>query len=228
MTDRTAAAPRGYQLILPPEWARIPMRTGTDEAIRALVDDAFETLPADAPRDKVGPYRRELERRLKDAVKEARKAEALDLYLPVERMHGIAVPASIVVSEMRFPDEVAVDPSAVSRRLLESPGRAGEATAAEVDGVRAVRTERTVAAGEPGGGELDSRRVDYVFPVPGDPGRWLGVVFATLGVGEPADAGDTGDAGDAGDTSVADLAEYTDLFVELFDAMMSTFRWSRS
>ncbi|MEW2387269.1 hypothetical protein AB0933_02785 [Streptomyces venezuelae] len=214
MTDRTATAPRGYQLILPPEWARIPMRTGTEEAIRALVDDAFATLPADAPRDKVGPYRRELERRLKDAVQEARKAEALDLYLPVERMHGIAVPASIVVSEMKFPDEVAVDPSAVSRRLLESPGRAGEATVVDVDGVSAVRTERTVAAGEPGGGELASRRVDYVVPVPGDPGRWLGVVFSTLAEGVE-------------EIESAEYAEYADLFVELFDAMMCTFRWSR-
>ncbi|MEU7584643.1 hypothetical protein AB0B50_44535 [Streptomyces sp. NPDC041068] len=209
MTDHTTTAPHGYQLVLPPEWVRIPMRAGTDEAIRAIVDDAFATLPADAPRDRIGPYRRELERRLKDAVKEAGKAEALDLYLPLERMHGIAVPASIVVSEMKFPDEVAVDPTAVSRRLLEAPGREGETTAAEIDGVRAVRTERTVAADAPGGGELASRRVEYVVPVPGDPGRWLGVVFSTLGAGDPDD-------------------ELADLFVELFDAMMSTFRWSRA
>ncbi|WP_055547589.1 hypothetical protein [Streptomyces kanamyceticus] len=209
VTDRTTTAPRGYQLILPPEWVRVPMRSGTEEAIRAIVDDAFATLPADAPRDRIGPYRRELERRLKDAVTEARKAEALDVYLPLERMHGIAVPASIVVSEMKFPDEVAVDPSAVSRRLLQAPGRDGETTAAELDGVRAVRTERTVAASAPGGGELASRRVDYVVPVPGDPGRWLGVVFSTLGEGDPDDA-------------------LADLFVELFDAMMSTFRWSRA
>ncbi|MCF3123789.1 hypothetical protein IPZ68_29380 [Streptomyces arenae] len=177
--------------------------------MRTIVDDAFATLPVDAPRDRIGPYRRELERRLKDAVKEAGKAEALDLYLPLERMHGIAVAASIVVSEMKFPDEVAVDPTAVSRRLLEAPGREGETTTAEIDGVRAVRTERTVAADEPGGGELASRRVEYVVPVPGDPGRWIGVVFSTLGAGEPDDG-------------------FADLFVELFDAMMSTFRWSRT
>ncbi|MFE9648090.1 hypothetical protein ACFYO0_29040 [Streptomyces sp. NPDC006365] len=209
MTDRAITAPHGYQLILPPEWVRIPMRSGTDEAIRTIVDDAFAALPADAPRDRIGPYRRELERRLKDAVKEARRAEALDLYLPLEQMHGIAVPASIVVSEMQFPDEVAVDPSAVARRLLEAPGRDGETSFVEVDEVRGVRTERTVAAGAPGGGELGSRHVDYIVPVPGDRGRWVGVVFSTLGAGDPED-------------------ELADLFVELFDAMMTTFRWSRS
>ncbi|MGY0067928.1 hypothetical protein ACWZEH_14075 [Streptomyces sp. QTS137] len=75
--------------------------------------------------------------------------------------------------------------------------------------MRGVRTERTVAAGAPGGGELGSRRVDYVVPVPNDHGRWLGIVFATLGAGDPED-------------------EIADLFVELFDAMMGTFRWSRS
>ncbi|MFF6875348.1 hypothetical protein ACFY9S_08510 [Streptomyces sp. NPDC012474] len=72
-----------------------------------------------------------------------------------------------------------------------------------------VRTERTVAADAPGGGELGSRRVEYVVPVPGDQGRWVGVVFSALGAGDPED-------------------EIADLFVELFDAMMSTFRWSHS
>ncbi|MFC8002966.1 hypothetical protein ACFUCH_03860 [Streptomyces olivaceus] len=209
MTDRTTTAPHGYQLILPPEWVRIPMRSGTDEAIRSIVEDAFATLPANAPQDRIGPYRREMERRLHGAVKEARRAEALDLYLPLERMHGIAVPASIVVSEMKFPEQVAVDPSAVAHRLLESPGREGETSVVEVDTVRGVRTERTVAADAPGGGELGSRRVEYVVPVPNDHGRWLGIVFSTLGAGDPGDA-------------------IADLFVELFDAMMSTFRWSRS
>ncbi|MBC9723462.1 hypothetical protein [Streptomyces sp. TRM68367] len=75
--------------------------------------------------------------------------------------------------------------------------------------MRGVRTERTVAADALGGGELGSRRVEYVVPVPGDHGRWFGVVFSTLGAGDPKD-------------------EIADLFVELFDAMMSTFRWRRS
>lgn len=66
-----------------------------------------------------------------------------------------------------------------------------------------------VAADAPGGGELASRRVDYVVPVPADHGRWLGIVFSTLGAGDPE-------------------AAIADLFVELFDAMMTTFRWSRA
>lgn len=179
MTDhRTNTAPQGYELILPPEWARIPMRAGTKEAVRAIVDDAFAGLPADTPPDRVGPYRRELERRLNNAVEEARRAETLDLYLPLER------------------------------RLLEAPGRAAQTSSVEVDNVPGVRTERTAQADQDGS-ELASRRVAYVVPVPEDPGRWVSVVFSTVGAGRPDD-------------------ELSDLFVELFDAMMSTFRWSRS
>lgn len=47
------------------------------------------------------------------------------------------------------------------------------------------------------------------LPVPNDPGRWMTVVYSTVGAGRPDD-------------------ELSDLFVALFDAMMSTFRWSRS
>ncbi|MFY1678247.1 hypothetical protein [Streptomyces sp. WMMC905] len=196
----------GYQLILPPEWVRVPMRVGTEEAIKSIVDEAFATLPRSAPLDKIGPYRREMERRLCDVVKEARRAEALDLYLPVEPMHGIAIPASIVVSEMRFPDEVAVEPSAVVNRLVTASGRGGESSIVQVDGVHGVRTDRTILSGTEDAGELGSRRVDYVAPVPGDPGRWIAVAFSTLGAGDPED----------------DIA---DLSVALYDAMMSTFRW---
>lgn len=48
-----------------------------------------------------------------------------------------------------------------------------------------------------------------MIPVPADPGRWITVVFSTLGAGDPQGA-------------------LADLFVELFDAMMTTFRWSRA
>ncbi|MFF8562723.1 hypothetical protein ACF06I_27855 [Streptomyces albidoflavus] len=204
-------APSGYRLVTPPEWVRIPMREGTEETIRAIVDRAFAQLPDDAPQDSVGPYRRELERRLSEAVHDARRAEALDLYLPIERMHGFTVSASIVVSEMAFEDATAADPSSVTRRLMESPGRGGESTSVEVDRAPGVRSERVVpgARGEAEEAEPGSRRVEYVIPVPADPGRWITVVFSTLGAGDPQGA-------------------LADLFVELFDAMMTTFRWSRA
>jgi hypothetical protein len=54
--------------------------------------------------------------------------------------------------------------------------------------------------------EAGSRRVDYVLPVPGQPGRWLIVTFATPGDGDPD-------------------GEFAGLLVNLFDSIMLTFRW---
>ena len=52
-----------------------------------------------------------------------------------------------------------------------------------------------------------TRHVDYTLSVPGDPGRMLAVSFSTPGDGDPDSA-------------------FTDLLVELFDALMTTFRWT--
>ena len=54
----------GYSLVLPPGWRRIPLRAGTDRAIRSVVREVLASAPRDAPADKVGPRRLELERRL--------------------------------------------------------------------------------------------------------------------------------------------------------------------
>lgn len=75
-----------------------------------------------------------------------------------------------------------------------------------VDGAEGVRVER---AGGPIPGEgvdSGSRRVDYVLAAPGNPGRWLAIVFSTLGAGNPDD-------------------QIAVLLTGLFDAIMSTFRW---
>jgi hypothetical protein len=48
--------------------------------------------------------------------------------------------------------------------------------------------------------------VDYVLAAPGNPGRWLAIVFSTLGAGNPDD-------------------QIAVLLTGLFDAIMSTFRW---
>jgi hypothetical protein len=49
--------------------------------------------------------------------------------------------------------------------------------------------------------------VDYAVPVPGAAARWLLVAFSTLGAGDPDD-------------------QVARMLVQLFDAMMSTFRWA--
>jgi hypothetical protein len=98
-----------------------------------------------------------------------------------------------------------VDPAMIVSHLA---AESRDARPAMVDGAMAVRIERTAAPQPAEGVEYGSRRVDYVISVPEDPDRWLAVAFSTLGGGDPDD-------------------QYARLLVELFDAIMSTFRWSR-
>jgi hypothetical protein len=196
----------GYAIVLPPTWRKIPLRQGTDQAIRKIQEEVFARLPPDVPRDRVTPYRVELERRLGGLVAEARKASGLDLYLPVMLMHDAPVAASFVVSEVSFGSQEEIDPGLIAVRL--AAGTEDSATVS-VDGAVGVRIER-VGAPEPGKEiETASRRVDYVISVPGDPDRWLEIAFSTLGGGDPSD-------------------QYAKLLVELFDAIMSTFRWTQA
>jgi hypothetical protein len=204
--DESAEAAAGYAIVLPPTWRKIPLRQGTDQAIRKILEEVFARFPRTLPRDRVSPYRMELERRLGGLVAEARKASGLDLYLPVMLMHEAPVAASFVVSEVSFGSQEEIDPALIAVHLVAETE--GSATVS-VDGAVGARIER-VGAPEPGKEiENASRRVDYVISVPGDPDRWLEIAFSTLGGGDPSD-------------------QYAKLLVELFDAIMSTFRWTQA
>jgi hypothetical protein len=75
-----------------------------------------------------------------------------------------------------------------------------------VDGCAGARLESAAPAETILGIEAASRRVDYLLPVPGQPGQWLIVTFAASGDGDPE-------------------GEFARLLVELFDSIMLTFRW---
>jgi hypothetical protein len=203
----------GYRIILPAEWAQIPLRHGTEEAVRHILDEAFSHIPPGSPADKVGPYKRELERRFRAAVSRAQEGNALDLYLPVRSEGNVNMGASIVVSETilsrRRGAAAQVDPTDVAVQLLASTGSgAADLSSGELDGALAVRHEYTASADPGRGAGLGSRRVEYIASVPDDPERWLGAVFSTVGGGDPHD-------------------ELADALVEWFDAVMATLRWRR-
>lgn len=201
----TAASPAGYTLVLPPAWRKIPVRRGTDQAIRAIVDQVFSNLPTNVPRDKVAPYRKEVERQLTSAAGRARRSGAVDLYLPVELMHGAPVAASFIVSEGALGSVTDIEPELILSYL--AAGRDGN-RAVTVDGAIGVRLERIARPDPAQELEHGSRRVDYVISVPAQTDRWVVVAFSTLGGGDPDD-------------------QYAKILVELFDAIMGTFRWSR-
>lgn len=195
----TVSAPSGYTLVLPPGWSRIPLRRGTEQAITRILDRSFAGLA----RDKVASLRRELHLRLQDLAGRARESSGLDLYVPTEQMHGVTATASFVVAEMSLFSAQPVDPSMLFAWLLAD---SEHATAVDVAGTPGTRTEHVAAADAEQGVEYGSRRVDYVLPVPADPDRWILVSFSTLGAGDPTD-------------------EFAQLLVELFDGIMTTFRW---
>ncbi|MEV6751802.1 hypothetical protein [Streptomyces sp. NPDC051214] len=204
----------GYRIILPDQWAQAPLRQGTEEAVRRILDDACARIPADTPPDKIGPYKRELERRFREAVGQAVQSGALDLYLPVKPMGDCSIGASILVSESLLPrrqgqPQSEGEPTEAAVRLLSRDGVEGaDLSAGEVDGALAVRREHVAKADSPQGAVLASRRVEYMISVPGDPDRWFVAAFSTVGGGSPRD-------------------ELADVLVEWFDALMANFRWRR-
>lgn len=189
----------GYTLVLPPGWTRIPLRSGTDATIAAILDRAS----AGRSRDELATLRRELQVRLRALTAAARENNGLDLYLPIDQVHGFTVGASFVVAEVEFGSVDPLDPALVVARLASS----GDASAIVVDGVAGSRTESIAPPDSVRDAPFGSRRVDYELPVPGDGDQWVLVSFSTVGQGDPRD----------------DLA---DLLVELFDAIMTTFRWT--
>ncbi|HEY7264334.1 MAG TPA: hypothetical protein VH589_22990 [Trebonia sp.] len=194
--------------MLPPAWRKIPVRDGTDKAIREIVDEVFAELPKNVPRDRVTPYRIELGRQLADAARQARRNGGTELYLPVQLQRGTLITASFVVSEGpadAAEGPVGVDPVQVAELLA---ARSEGGSPVTVDGAIGARTERTAPPDESSGAIHGSRHVDYVLSVPGKASRWLVIAFSALSAGDPDD-------------------KFAKLLVELFDAMMATFRWTR-
>jgi hypothetical protein len=204
-TDQPAhRAAAGYELVIPPEWRKIPLREGTDQAVRQIIEDAFSRVPRGAPPDKVRPFRRDLERRLASLVADARQKAGLDLYLPVLPMHGAPIGASFVVSEIALGAVEPVDPPLLVAALAAEDDAVSAVT---VDGACGIRAERTAGPLPSSEIESGSRRVDYLLAVPGSPDRWLAIAFSTLGGGDPDD-------------------RVAGILVMLFDAIMSTFQWT--
>jgi hypothetical protein len=208
VTGVEGVAPRGYRIILPPGWARIPLREGTDATLEELVYSRLRTVPQQIPRDRGMRYRMLVRRTVEEQVAAARGANGLDLYLPVRPRHRTLVAASFLVSEVVLPEGHGAGVAAVGAGLA---GTGVEVRAREVAGGPAVRREY-VRRADPGRKAAApaapaTRHVEYALPVPHDPRRFLAVAFSTAGDG------------------VVD-SEFTTAVVELFDALMTTFRWA--
>lgn len=199
-----------YRLVLPPPWVRVPLGEETAEQVRALVERAAEAAPREMPPDQLGPFKRELERRFMRQFEAAAAHGALDHYLPAAPVHGIHLGASFFVALARPEGGDGVDPREFVGGVLAERGSGPDARTVEIDGSVWVRTESTVAPDDDlaPGVDVGTRRVTYLTAVPEAPGQWIVVSFSSIGDGDPA-------------------SDLTSITVELFDAIMSTWRWVR-
>jgi hypothetical protein len=207
MSSLRPAHASGYTVILPPGWLRLDARTehGTEELDREL-----DAILATVPRDSYGPLITQAREQAHETLKAARIAGALDLYLPLGGMHGTAVPASFLVTAVAFneppPDLLASDdPEATSMRIaimLATSMPQGEVR--EMPAGMAVRSRQDVAA--TGESQQPGTRLDYHWPLPSQPLKWALASFTTLRASTPED-------------------DVTELLVDLFDAIMLTWRW---
>ncbi|WP_405409145.1 hypothetical protein [Streptomyces decoyicus] len=210
------AAPHGYKLILPPGWVRIPLRDGTKEALENVLFSHMWEVPEGIPRDDAMRFRLDARRQIGKQARAARRNGGLDLYLPVLPRGGTFLMASFIVAEMPIGQYGAAPPEAVLAQLAEEDGSGKSVAKVEVAGAPAVRrfyqptddAEKVRSAPEAvQQAALPTCRVEYVIPVVDDPGRWISINFSTPGDGDLD-------------------SEFTDVLVELFDAVVGTFRWS--
>lgn len=203
----TVAPATGYTVVLPPGWVRVPLRRGTEAALEEKVFKGMEVVPEGVPRDRAVVFRMEVRRRVARLVADARKAGGLDLYVPVGARRGALLAASFLVSEI-IPGEGEGVPRELAVGRLVKTKRGGEGGELRGIGESAVAVRWEYVESAKGDGVVDSsaRHVDYVLPVPGEEGRWLAVNFSTAGNGDPG-------------------SEYARAHAELFDALMTTFRW---
>ncbi|MGL5810517.1 MAG: hypothetical protein ACRCYQ_11280 [Nocardioides sp.] len=193
----------GYSIVLPPPWQRIMLRQDRRQQVARALDHAMGRAPSQIPPDQLAPVRRRLERELAHQLDEAAGRGGVDFYYPAGELHGVALNASFVVCSVRPP--APAHDGLTTPTLAELIRHGAEAvTVADTVWVRSERLDesdgRDVAAG------LRSRRVEYLTAVPDDERRWVVVSCSVIGDGDP-DSLPTG------------------LVVELFDAIMSTWRW---
>jgi len=199
-------ATSGYRLVLPPGWIAIPVRDAAPGTAHEAIATAFRKPPEGIGRDAFARARMELEHRLERMITKARADGGLELFLACGNVYANPVPAAILVAEGSLGSDCD-DPLAVVTAVAEGAGRGGgeRGQLTALDGAPAARVER-IAAPE-SDDDRASLRVEYTIAVPGSAGRWMVITFSTLGDGDP-------------------VGEYARLLAELFDAIMSTFRWT--
>ncbi|MGW2090571.1 hypothetical protein [Promicromonospora sukumoe] len=194
-----------WAFLLPPGWARFPTGEGRRrelaDAVERVVARAVSDGVADGAADDVGAQRQALGDSLSRTFGTTGPGA---VYLPTEPMAGMAIPASIIETELF--GVVGRSPIEVATSVLGDTHE--EHSVVDVDGRPGVRVASTVRD-TPGAARqvTATRHVTYVVSRDDAAGDWLvlsfGAVWDTPGTER--------------------LAE---VLVGFFDAVMTTFRWT--
>ncbi|GAA2655830.1 hypothetical protein [Paractinoplanes durhamensis] len=193
-----------FELIIPEGWVHVPTMPGLsrlrERTIEAIVRHA---LPDTLPRDKAGPWRRMLRRELTDATDEAERQGARAVVLPVQELHGMRLPGTMLLSVLEDGEETQ-NPRSVLDSILADAGPDGMAL--ELGGCPAARIRQIVESG-PIKRKAPAVRISYFVAAPGAPGVWAVLTFTVLS---------------DGDVDAAPVQA----IVLLFDAVVATLRWA--
>lgn len=200
----TASPLRDFTMLLPPGWARIPLDGRTPLRVKQLVAQRLSEAPAEVRE----ALRSSLTRELTDTLATAARHGGLDVFLSIDPVAGMPVPASALVTHLQ-PD--GGDP--VAGLLERFAAGTGGLDVAELDVVEvaaapavrrlATRRERVAPVGDLPGGVLTATQLDYAVPVPGSSGV-LVLTFSTP------------------------IEQLGPPLVQLFDVMATSLRWVTS
>lgn len=190
------------EVFVPEGWVLVPTAPGTQRLRDLLVDQiARRYVPETLPRDKAGPWRRQLRKELTAAVEDAAAGGAHSVLLPLAEYGGLRLPGSLLLTVLE--DDPTVAPDDLLRGLLDDAGEHG--TALDLAGGPAARVHAVVGSA-PLGRAQPSHKVTYYAAHPRTPGVWALATFTVLTDGD---------------------LEYEVVLavVAMFDAVVGTMQW---
>jgi hypothetical protein len=146
----------GWSIMLPSGWWHVALNDRRHHSVQALLNRLFANLP----RDRVGPWRRELGEYLDAQVDAAVAQGATDLYLLSDHRYGLPVAASCLATVLPTAPPPGTPAQVLAVTFAHGDGEPG---VVEVDGRLCARVRRQV----PGAGTLPAVDADD----PKHPGR---------------------------------------------------------
>lgn len=201
-----------FELVLPQGWVVLPTTPESTRLRTWAIDSIIKRfLPDSLPRDKAGPWRRELRKQLLAATDDASRNGARSVVLPLSRFNGMRIPGSMIMTVLEddgSPEQVqAQDPEQLLASILDDAGPDGSYL--EIGGAPAARVASMIEHDASYGRKLPGHRVSYYLAHPDRPGVWGLLTFTVIADPNP-------DLENPADKAV----------VLLFDSIISTLRWA--